>query len=111
MKKTKHIRLVLVTAVLASCNQTIIPHQTLSTNDIDSTLLDYKGHEANYYCDCNQQTLSQTNNIMLLPNNQFISILPNTSAIIYPYRKSTQWKNGKIIQRGGFGKRVNYSGS
>lgn len=105
MKKTKNIRLVLVTAILASCNRAIIPDRPEAGNVPDSSLTaaplydDYR-----YDCDCRFDTAYYTS-----PYNYFSFYYTGQpyGYAYYPgvvYRRKAFWHNHTFIVRGGFGK-------
>jgi hypothetical protein len=104
MIRAKQIQLVIVTALLASCNRVIIPDRTADGNTTDSTLTvkpDYD--ESTYGCDC-----------VFIPNYQPYSFDFGSYYIGLPYgniytpgrnyRRLATWQNSKLIIRGGFSK-------
>lgn len=118
MRKSKRIQLVLLTAALASCNQNMMPYQTilspltLGNREMDTTLAEKR--ILNYppgYCDCTIQLLSQQDSISKFSSNGFIRMVSGTQAFTNPYRKNTFWKKDILIQAGGFGASMRYSGS
>jgi len=105
MKKTSTIHLVLVTAVLASCNRVIIPDQPSAGYTPDPGLTaapvdDY----GRYDCDCRVDTTYYNT-----PYNYFDFYYTgqpygNIYRPGYIYRKAAYWHNHVFIVRGGFGK-------
>ena len=105
MKKSKNIRLVLVTAVLASCNRVIIPDRPQAGNIPDSSLTAAQIHASNPYdCDCRFDTTYYNG-----PNSYFNFYLTGHpyGYAYYPgliYRRQAFWHNHTFVVRGGFGK-------
>lgn len=105
MKKTSKIHLVLVTAVLASCNRVIIPDQPTAgyTPDPSLTAAPYYGDDR-YNCDCRVDTTYYN-----YPYNYFNFYFTGQPYGYryrpgYLYRKGAYWQNHAFIVRGGFGK-------
>ncbi len=108
MKRSKKVELVLITAVLAACNRTLVPPASKNFFPEDPTLTT-AAVERDTACDpCNQAISS-------VWNYSFSNASPYACVIIinqpcepyYPgiiYRKGTSWKNEHLIVRGGFGK-------
>lgn len=105
MKRTKNIRLVLVTAALASCNRVIIPDRPEAGYAPDPSLTatplydDYR-----YDCDCRFDTTYYN-----YPGNYFSFYYTGQPyGYVYDpgviYRKKAFWHNHTFIVRGGFGK-------
>ena len=112
MKKTSKIRLVLVTAVLASCNRVIIPDQPTAgyTPDPSLTVAPFYGDDR-YDCDCRVDTTYHN-----YPDNYFNFYFTGQPYGYryrpgYLYRKGAYWHNHAFIVRGGFGKAAASSAS
>jgi hypothetical protein len=107
MKRSKKIQLVLVTALLASCDRVIIPEQTGAEKMPDSTLTAPVGPEDNVPCDCQQ---------LYNPYRQYSYFDLNFGVYYYGqpygllvdpghgYRKASFWNGSQFVVRGGFGK-------
>ena len=113
MKKTSKIHLVLVTAVLTSCNRMIVPDQPdpgYTSNPgmgliPDSSLTagpvyDGDGYDGN----CRIDTVYSNN--LEIYFNYFYPGRPNYFGYRadYLYRQAMYWRNHLFIARGGFGK-------
>ncbi|HEX3935691.1 MAG TPA: hypothetical protein VHW43_13485 [Puia sp.] len=103
MKKTSKIRLVLVTAVLASCNRVIIPDQPDAgyTPDPSLTAAPYYGDDQ-YAGDCRVDTTYYN-----YPYNYFNFYFTGQPYGYryrpgYLYRKGAYWHNHVFVIRGGF---------
>ncbi len=109
--KSKQIKLVLISAALASCNRQLIPQQKLPNNIPDSTLTaapDYEDSVANNEitpCDC-EATYYNLWNYSFDPSGVY-HIYPIDKSYYFPSnreQKMAKWHGGNFIVRGGFGK-------
>lgn len=118
MKKTSKIHLVLVTAVLTSCNRMIVPDQPdpgYTSNPgmgliPDSSLTaspvyDGDGYDGDRY-DGNCRIDTVYSNNLEIYFNYFYPGRPNYFGYRadYLYRQAMYWRNHLFIARGGFGK-------
>ena len=113
-KKSKTIRLVLITAALASCNRVIIPGQSAEASDPDPALTAAAADDDSVY-DCSCQ-FSRTNYNWHNPyeyyNSPYIDfhIYYTGQPVSAPYkagqryRINTSFRNHVLVVRGGFGK-------
>jgi hypothetical protein len=104
MIRTKQIRLVLVTALLASCNRIIIPDNAADGNIADSTLTGKPVYdESRYDCNCEFNPYYQPYSFDL---GFYYTGLPYGYSYTpgHSYRKLAGWQNKKLILRGGFSK-------
>jgi hypothetical protein len=104
MIRAKQIRLVIVTALLASCNRVIIPETAADANTPDSTLTRTPvADESPYDCNCVFNPYYQPYS---LDFSFYYTGQPYGYAYIpgRTYRKAVHWQNNKLIVRGGFGK-------
>lgn len=105
MKRSKNIRLVLVTTVLAACNRSILPDRPEAGYIPDSSLTAKPAYnDTRYDCDC---TPDSTDNAY--PDNYFTfsyTGLPYGYAHSHGYvhRKHISRHNHAFVIRGGFGK-------
>lgn len=105
MKKTSTIRLVLVTAVLASCNRVIIPDQPTEGYTYDPSLTMTPAYDdSRYDCDCRVDTSYHN-----APYNYFDFYYTGSPYGYiyrpgYVYRKAAYWHNHVFVVRGGFSK-------
>jgi hypothetical protein len=106
MKKTKTISLILVSAVLASCNREIIPATSVN-QPLDSTLLEPPEYQQVYLP---SPCTSCCDNYVPFWNytyNPFGNFTPFPLAGRYHYhskfKRSIVYRNSKIIVRGGWG--------
>jgi hypothetical protein len=109
MIRAKKIQLVIVTALLASCNRVIIPDRTTDANTTDSTLtVKPPGDESAYGCDCAFNPNYQPYHFDFV---NFYTGLPYGNIYIpgRTYRKYVGWQNSKLILRGGFSKSASVS--
>jgi hypothetical protein len=110
MKRSKHIHLVLVTAVLASCNRIIIPADPAAPYVPDSTLTMAPAYiDSSLNCDCEANNYYQYYSpYSPYGHYYYLSYTGWRPALLtYPrrdYRKGTVWRNKDFIARGGFGK-------
>jgi hypothetical protein len=110
MIRAKQIRLVIVTALLASCNRVIIPETAADANTPDSTLTSTPvAGENPYDCNCVFNPYYQgyqPNQPYSLDFSFYYTGQPYGYAYIpgRTYRKAMHWQNNKLIVRGGFGK-------
>ena len=105
MKKSKQIQLVLITAVLASCNRAIIPQRnngladsTLIVEPIYGDSINSTAYDPCWY-EANQEYWNY-------PFSLYCYGLMNTS-YYYPVNgnvKGKIWRGNRFIVRGGFGK-------
>jgi hypothetical protein len=121
MKKSRTIRLVLITAALASCNRVIIPGQSAEGNEPDPALTAATAEEDSVY-DCSCQ-LNPNNYNWYNPydydNNPFINfnIYYTGQPFNVPYkagqryRINTTFRNHVLVVHGGFGKAASAAGS
>jgi hypothetical protein len=109
MKRSKKIQLVIITAALASCGRYIIPMQSSSNINVDSTLTALPADSESVSCNCWHQDSSIKNHTINSPGiNNFIELADN----YFPghlYRKEAFWRNDHFIVRGGFGKSIDSS--
>jgi hypothetical protein len=106
MKRSKKIELVIVTAVLASCNGHIIPSQSALGTRIDTALTASPEYNNTVNCTCQQADASNKNYLL---NSSGINYFNELGNIYYPgrlYRKGAFWRNNYFVVRGGFGKRA-----
>jgi hypothetical protein len=129
MKKTKHIKLILITAALASCNREMAPRQSMTDNPAidnpvdsmyagpaDSTLvagpLYNPGVYDNTFDPCCQEAYPQLWGYSFSPlGNYYVG--PTGKTYYYPgnrYRKGFFWNGNRFIVRGGWG-RASHSAS
>ena len=107
MKKSIHIKLMLITAALASCNRTIIPSVTPDIQEKDSSLVatpDFDPVEPDCYCEMDYDS---TRNLYNYNRLVFYNWIFPQRATYYPgrfYRRDYKWRNHHFIVRGGFGK-------
>ena len=104
MIRAKQIRLVIVTALLASCNRVIIPETATDANIPDSALTRAPvADESQYDCNCvfnpHYQPYSLDLGFYYTGQSYDYAYIPGRT-----YRKATHWQNNKLIVRGGFGK-------
>ncbi len=106
MIRAKHIQLVIVTAVLSSCNRVIIPDRTKDANTPDSTLTLTPIYDDNRYaCNCVFNPNVQPNPFDV--NLGFYYTGQRYGNMYTPgrsYRKLATWQHNKLVLRGGFGK-------
>jgi hypothetical protein len=107
MIRAKKIQLVIVTALLASCNRVIIPESPADSNTPDPSLTSTPVIEdSRYHCDCVFDPHYQP----YKPYSLDFSFYYSGQFYGYPYtpgrsyRKALVWHNNKAILRGGFGK-------
>lgn len=104
MIRAKKIQLVLVTALLASCNRVIIPDRTADGNTTDSALTVKPVYDDNRY-DCNcvfnpyYQPYSFDFGFYYTGQPYGNMYIPGRN-----YRRIATWQNSKLIVRGGFSK-------
>ncbi|AEV99554.1 hypothetical protein A4D02_27325 [Niastella koreensis] len=101
MKRSKHIHLVLVTAVLASCNRVMIPADPSAPYVPDATLTmapAYVDSSANCSCDV-YNNYDQYYSPYLSYGYYYHSWYPGSYA-----RRGTVVRSNHFIARGGFGK-------
>lgn len=113
MKRSKNIHLVLVTAVLASCNRMIIPADPSAPYVPDSTLTTAPAYiDSTLNCDCevynNYQYFSPYGyySPYSFYNNIYYSG-GHGGFVFYPrryYGKGSIWRSSHFVARGGFGK-------
>ena len=111
MIRAKQIRLVLVTALLASCNRVIIPDNATDGNIPDSTLTGKPVYdESRYDCNCVFNPYYQPYSFDL---GFYYTGQPygNTYTPGRNYRKLATWQNNTHILRGGFSKSATSTGS
>jgi hypothetical protein len=111
MIRAKQIRLVLVTALLASCNRVIIPDAAADGNIADSTLTGKPVYdESRYDCNCvfnpSYQSYSFDFGFYYTGQPYGYTYIPGRN-----YRKFVAWQNNKHILRGGFSKSATSTGS
>ena len=104
MIRAKQIRLVLVTALLASCNRVIIPDRSAEGDIPDSTLTGKPIYdESRYDCNCvfnpYYQPYSFDFGFYYTGQPYGYTYTPGRN-----YRKLAGWQNNKLILRGGFSK-------
>jgi hypothetical protein len=106
MKRSKKIKLVLITAALAACNRTLVPPASKTVYPEDTTLTATPA-ERDSTCDpCSQAIISSIWNYSF-SNKWPFSFEQISYSPYYPeklYRKGAVWKNNHFIVRGGFGK-------
>jgi hypothetical protein len=111
MIRAKQIRLVLVTALLASCNRVIIPDNAADDRVPDSTLTLRPVYDETMY-DCNcvfnpyYQPYSFDLGFYYTGQPYGTTYTPGRN-----YRKFVAWQNNKHILRGGFSKSAASTGS
>lgn len=115
MKRSTTIRLVLITATLASCNRVIIPEQSDEGYVPDPVLTAAPAGEEDSVYDCSCQ-LNNSNWNWYNPYDYFNDPYINFSLYYtgqpfntpyragHLYRINTAWRNHTFIVRGGFGK-------
>ena len=110
MKRSKNIHLVLVTAVLASCNRMIIPADPSAAYVPDSTLTTAPAYiDSSYNCDCEMNNNDQYYSPYSHYGYYYNSYYPgwHQGLIFYTgryYRSRTIWRSSHFVARGGFGK-------
>jgi hypothetical protein len=111
MKKTQRIKLVLITAALASCNRQLVPRPSFGDPLADSTLTAAPAAMdsdscANGFNECCEEVYSQMWNYSFNPFFNFYFSVP-VGHPYYPggvYRKGAFWRQQHFIHRGGWGK-------
>jgi hypothetical protein len=106
MKKSAKIRLVLVTAVLASCNREIVPSMGAAGETPDPTLTAPPTYVSTPLA-CTCQVQENRPDSLYEGDNSFY-VHPNYAVRIYfpgdDYRRGSIWKSHHFVVRGGFGK-------
>lgn len=113
MKKTQTIRLVLITAALASCNRVIIPGQSAAGYEPDPILTAPAEEDSLYDCTCQLNTDNWNwYNPYDYFNNPYVNFnlyytgqpfnVPYKAGHLY--RINTTFRSHVIVVRGGFGK-------
>ncbi len=107
MKKSSSIKLVLISATLASCNRIVIPSQCSPDVVLDSTLVAPPTMDRDAYNDsfnsCCHEVLplwAYSFNLNLYP----VCISPTAYSTARLYRRGHFWRNSHFIIRGGWGK-------
>jgi hypothetical protein len=110
MKKTQRIKLVLITAALASCNRQLVPRPSFSDQLADSTLTAAPAADSdscsNGFNECCEEVYSQMWNYSFNPFCNFYFSVP-VGHPYYPgglYRKGAFWRQQHFVNRGGWGK-------
>jgi hypothetical protein len=107
MIRAKNIQLVIVTALLASCNRTIIPEEFADANTPDSSLTRTPAPDQRIYdCDCVFNPYYQSYQPYSLDFSFYYSGQPYgyTYTPGRNYGKALVRHNNTFILRGGFGK-------
>jgi hypothetical protein len=107
MIRAKNIQLVIVTALLASCNRTIIPEESVAANTPDSSLTRTPAPDQRIYdCDCVVNPYYQSYQPYSLDFSFYYSGQPYgyTYTPGHNYSKALVRHNNTFILRGGFGK-------
>jgi hypothetical protein len=108
MIRAKNIQLVIVTALLASCNRTIIPEEFAAAGDTaDSSLTRAPAPDQRIYdCDCVVNPYYQSYQPYSLDFSFYYSGQPygSTYSPGHNYSKALVRHNNTFILRGGFGK-------
>ena len=106
MKKSKKIHLVLVTAVLASCNREIIPSMAADGDHPDPTLTAPPLYSAIApVCSC--QVEKSTPDTLYSYHGIYYNRMTFPNWVYFPgdqYRRGSFWRSHRMVVRGGFGK-------
>ena len=112
MKKSRQIQLVLITAVLASCNRAFVPAPAVDRAQVDSLLtaapVDGADSGMSYAGFCNLQPCHLLWNYSFDPHSGYYAgPWGSYYDYYYPgtlYRRGSLWRNNHFVVRNGFGK-------